>query len=240
MVTTTTVHKDFPTDERHNCKDHNHTVTEDGGTLSGPVVTDYIEFAEAATPSTPASGFVRLYPKSDKRVYYTTSAGVESAVIPSGTAFPGTPADQDPFQREDLGNGWVWDDGLSVWLGPERELTLTPVTNQPYTVNAVVARGGVPDGKQLQITGVDVLALVLTTNNGSDFWAIGIDGDFFSLNTDTYLLAPDTLLSLAQPFGLPVLTEVGPSFITIAAGVNGAPGDLFQMLISVRVRDVLT
>lgn len=63
------------------------------GTASSPIVTessiasltnktiqDSLTFAQISTPATPASGFDRLYFKSDDNLYKKTSAGVESAV----------------------------------------------------------------------------------------------------------------------------------------------------------------
>lgn len=55
-------------------------------TMSTPTVSSGGEvFATIATPSTPASGYVTIYPKSDGNVYKLNSSGVES-LIGSGTA----------------------------------------------------------------------------------------------------------------------------------------------------------
>lgn len=44
----------------------------------------YIEFNEIATPSTPATGKVRLYPKADGNMYQLTDAGVETNLASGG------------------------------------------------------------------------------------------------------------------------------------------------------------
>jgi hypothetical protein len=70
--------------------DHNHTTGGgDGGDLDGARVGDFLEFAEASAPSTPASGFARIYVKSDGRVYNMDDAGTEYG--PFDTAGGGGP-----------------------------------------------------------------------------------------------------------------------------------------------------
>lgn len=49
-------------------------------TLTNKTIGDALTFAEIATPSTPAAGLKKLYPKADGKVYTLDSAGVETAV----------------------------------------------------------------------------------------------------------------------------------------------------------------
>lgn len=51
----------------------------------------YLEFAEAAAPSTPASGIVRIYAKTDGSLYQKDDAGTETGLAGSGgsSAFVG-------------------------------------------------------------------------------------------------------------------------------------------------------
>lgn len=54
-------------------------------TLSNKSFSDFLEVAEVATPSTPASGFGRLYFKSDGEAYRLNDAGSESKLLTSAT-----------------------------------------------------------------------------------------------------------------------------------------------------------
>lgn len=60
---------------------HNHTsASADGGVLTNDEHDGFSEYAEIASPSTPASGKVRLYPKSDGLLYSKDDAGTETLV----------------------------------------------------------------------------------------------------------------------------------------------------------------
>lgn len=50
------------------------------GSLSAPKTSNYFDFAEVAAPSTPASGFLRVYAKSDNKLYKKDDNGVETEV----------------------------------------------------------------------------------------------------------------------------------------------------------------
>lgn len=52
--------------------------------LGQPLVSDYEDFTEASAPATPAAGKVRVYAKTDKRLYKKDSNGIESAVGSGG------------------------------------------------------------------------------------------------------------------------------------------------------------
>jgi hypothetical protein len=58
--------------------DHNHTAAGgDGGDLDAAVIDGYLVFNEEAAPSTPASGTIAVYAKSDGRLYSKDDAGTE-------------------------------------------------------------------------------------------------------------------------------------------------------------------
>lgn len=59
-------------------------------TIVTPLVDDYIEVNEEAAPSTPAAGKVRIYAKSDGKVYRKDDAGTE-AELGGGSTPTGTP-----------------------------------------------------------------------------------------------------------------------------------------------------
>lgn len=64
--------------------DHNHTTAGgDGGDLDGALIGDFLEFVEASAPSTPASGFGRLYVKTTG-LFFMGDDGVE--IGPLGAA----------------------------------------------------------------------------------------------------------------------------------------------------------
>ena len=65
-------------------QDHNHTGMGDGGDLSGSVISNYLDFAEVSAPSTPASGYARMYVKSDGLFYGKDDAGLETAMSGGG------------------------------------------------------------------------------------------------------------------------------------------------------------
>lgn len=52
--------------------------------LTAPLVDDYLDINEEAAPSTPASGRVRVYAKTDKKLYKKDSTGLETSIGGSG------------------------------------------------------------------------------------------------------------------------------------------------------------
>lgn len=74
------------------------TETLSAKTLVTPVIDDYSDINEESAPSSPTAGKVRLYAKTDKRLYQKDSDGVETALAPVssvsaiGTIDTGTPA----------------------------------------------------------------------------------------------------------------------------------------------------
>jgi hypothetical protein len=49
-------------------------------TLVEPIIDNFAEFNEEVTPATPAAGKVRIYPKSDKKIYKLDSTGTETEI----------------------------------------------------------------------------------------------------------------------------------------------------------------
>ena len=52
-------------------------------TLTNPTI-DNITMTEIATPANPAAGYLKVYAKSDNKLYYLDSTGVEQAVGAGG------------------------------------------------------------------------------------------------------------------------------------------------------------
>jgi hypothetical protein len=57
---------------------HDHTTADGSGVLSGDEHDSFGEYAEIATPSTPAAAKVRIYAKADGRMYRKDDAGTEA------------------------------------------------------------------------------------------------------------------------------------------------------------------
>lgn len=60
---------------------HQHTGGGNGGPLTGTRITGFLEFDEIATPGAPPTGRVRLYAKSDGRMYSKDDTNTESAAL---------------------------------------------------------------------------------------------------------------------------------------------------------------
>jgi len=63
-------------------------ATDIGASIASPTISDYALLTESAAPSTPASGKVAIYAKTDKKIYKKNSDGVE-AEVGAGTASGG-------------------------------------------------------------------------------------------------------------------------------------------------------
>ena len=79
-------------------RDSSGTVTAVGGGIADQGAFTYLDATEASPPGTPASGKVRLYAKSDGRIYSKDDAGVEYG----------------PFDEAGGGAGTVYDDDFSA------------------------------------------------------------------------------------------------------------------------------
>jgi hypothetical protein len=77
----------------------------------------HLEFAEAAAPSTPASGIVRIYAKSDGLLYSKDDAGSESPVSGAGSATPPDGYSSVITSAVTMTNATTWyDSGASLSL----------------------------------------------------------------------------------------------------------------------------
>ena len=115
--------------------DHNHTTAGgDGGDLDGARIGDFLEFTEAAAPSTPATGFARLYAKSDGRIYSMDEGGTEYGPFDAAGPGGGTPAV--------VSGGTETDDGTHQWNAFTSNGTLTVSSGGLADVLIVGAGGG--------------------------------------------------------------------------------------------------
>jgi hypothetical protein len=72
------------------------TIMDTTAALTSPVVSNYVDYSEIATPSSPSSGKLRVYSKSDDKLYTLTSAGIEQAVGSGTGSGGGTNYDTNP------------------------------------------------------------------------------------------------------------------------------------------------
>jgi hypothetical protein len=104
-------------------------------TLTAPTLDDYFDVNEEAAPGTPDSGKVRVYAKSDKKLYTKDSSGVEQE-IGSGSA-----SGNVSFFFDDLENG-----STANWTGYADAAAATPVdgTGGTATTLTVTASSSSP------------------------------------------------------------------------------------------------
>lgn len=106
-----------------------------GGTITTPLIDNYVEMNHETTPSNPAAGKIRFYPKSDNKMYVLDSSGVEQPLgSGSGSGVP-------TFFYDDLENGsasnfTTYDDGASATPvdgtgGSPSTLTVTASNSSP-------------------------------------------------------------------------------------------------------------
>lgn len=72
--------------------DHDHTTGGDGGDLDSPVIDGYAVFNEESAPSAASSGTVRVYAKSDGRIYSKDDGGTEYGPFDAAGGGAGTHA----------------------------------------------------------------------------------------------------------------------------------------------------
>jgi hypothetical protein len=145
----------------------------------------------------------------------------------AGTAFPTSPAAGDVFFRTDLG-WWCYWDGTR-WLTAHELVyaTATVIDTNNGNTNAVPARGDYAP----YITRVALTRLVLTTNNGSNFWTIVVRGVNGSVGATTTLRTQSTAADAANAY---TVNDAAPATATpanragfdIAYTKSGTPGSL--------------
>jgi hypothetical protein len=173
---------------------------------------------------------------------------------PAGIAFPPAPANNANFYRKDLGNGWVYNTALGVWLGPEYLLMQYQEVVQ-FSASGLAARLYLQADKAIFISLWDVASFVATTNDGANNWGIGIHVGNMSGNPSAAGVVdfdtgsgPDQIdlftarsirpddnehpIFIANP-----LLDVGTPYLTIGLVKNGAPGNL-DLMFSIYARDV--
>ena len=111
--------------------DHDHTTAGgDGGDLDGARIGDFLEFTEASAPSSPASGFARIYAKSDGRIYSKDDGGTEYGPFDAAGGGTGVGLYVDSITLDAAGDDFT-DDTLPGWTKVGSG-TATEITTEPY------------------------------------------------------------------------------------------------------------
>ncbi len=110
------------------------TQTMTGKTLTAPVIDDYFDINEESAPGTPGAGKVRVYAKTDKKLYKKDSTGTESSV--GGT---GSGEINNIDNPDDAGAGWTASGaGITVaTTSTANELPLAGVTDTAIKITPV-------------------------------------------------------------------------------------------------------
>ena len=118
--------------------DGSSTQTMSGKTLTDPTLSASLIGTQIATPSAPASGFNKLYPKSDGKWYNQTSAGVETELGAGG----GSGINYITFPSGDTGVGtWVISKNTSAAATPDNGFVTSGITGTFATTGTTPHRG---------------------------------------------------------------------------------------------------
>ncbi len=196
---------------------------------------------QGSDPSTPASGFWRAYFKSTGLFVIDDAAVVTGPMgtgggggLSSGTSFPGSPATNDLFYRTDHALIFYYDG--TRWL--TTDLYSKPFTTgdqgMPATGTVSIFRGVTYNtlGLDLWVVAIEIGTIVLTTNNGSNFWTATVSKQSPTL-TPTTLAAPTTAADTANTWtnhttavGASLAPASFPGLVVDMAKTN-APGSIY-------------
>ena len=139
-------------------------------------------YEESAAASTPATGFVAVYAKTDGKLYIKDDAGSEtdltaggSSGVDSGTSFPGTPSSGDLFFHTTHDVLFTYDGTRWICTCPH-EMTFNTKDAVVFSGISIstnpISRAVVPWKATLGIwlAEWDLTTIVLTPNDGSNFW----------------------------------------------------------------------
>lgn len=113
------------------------TQTLSNKTEAGAKVSDYKDYAEVASPSTPASGYVRVYAKSDNKMYQKDDGGVESLLGGSGSGSGEINAITNPSAATDT-TGWTAATNYTVARDTSNS-PLSPITSSCLSLTTTTA-----------------------------------------------------------------------------------------------------
>lgn len=186
-------------------------------TLTAPVVSNFVELTEVATPATPASGFGRIYFKSDGFLYQLSDGGVESKVDSSPGVYTVTPVDfsDTPYTitvSDDVIDVSAVGGDVDVELptaasSTGRKIIVKRSDNAVQYLNSAVAANVTTGTDSITITGHDLQDLVKvrvsTTTTlpsplvaATDYWVIYVDANTIKLASSFANAVADTAIDL--------------------------------------------
>lgn len=148
------------------------------------------------------------------------------ALLGSGAAFPTTPPTSAVFFRTDLGM-WAYYDGTQ-WLTVHEYVA--PIVAWSVQNNAVVTDWAIRTDFAPWITRVAIITRVDTTNNGTNFWTLNIQGVNTARSASTAIVTAltsvDTVATNTSHETAPAMTPTNRSFFRLDPRTTGAPGVL--------------
>jgi hypothetical protein len=172
--------------------------------------------------------------------------GIEALSRPFSDSGPSFPTSQlfvgRRFFRTDLGLEYYWDGGN--WVSTFE--SVVPICAQSqFSANANTAPVLVTAADIFRITRITMSALIVTTNNASNYWTIQLQAvnDAFTaftsvMNVTTASMTPNTYYRGPQPIDSAQIA-VGRSAFRLALTKTGSPGDL-RIMLTVHCRFVIT
>lgn len=173
---------------------------------------------------------------SGATVQHILTAGFLNALAggAAGSAFPASPLDGDRFFRTDRGIEYFWSSSVGRWLSTELFVLQGPLAEAYTTAGAgEFHRSGLPieSGQDVYIVSMTNVAMVQTTNNGTNYWSVNLykhDGTASTLivpfTTSAY--APGTYnrwtITIGQIIAATTYLQVFPTLTFV-----GTPGSLF-------------
>lgn len=149
-----------------------------GPTSGGAAAPTFRAVVAADIPASGVSAAAYLQPN------VTIDAGGRITVATSraGTSFPGSPSNNDPFLRTDLGVQCRYISAISSWVGPPIYEDLMKADTAPtYSVTTIVPFIiAPPDNGTYYFERVSWRLLVATTNTGLKYWTYRVGCDPFS------------------------------------------------------------
>lgn len=168
-----------------------------------------VTYTEGAAPSTPASGKVITYAKTDGLMYSKDDAGTETLMsggagggggYSEGTSFPGGPSTNDKFFRTDL--GWLCYYDGTRWL-TDFEIALPALANIGQTGSGtafgVYWYHALRQDYGLYLTKWSATTYVPTTNDGTKYWTCRLEW-LTDANVATSLVSFTTASDTASRF----------------------------------------
>lgn len=116
------------------------------------IVADYVDYAEVASPSTPSSGYVRHYAKTDGNLYQKDDVGTETSLAAGGGSHTvyGVTVTRSSTSIAQSGVAITWDaevrDDGGMWDSTPNPTRITIQSTGWYVANAFIEHASDSDG----------------------------------------------------------------------------------------------